>query len=554
MDRQSLLEEKRRRLAQLRQRRQETSPNLVEELLEKHQHAPGPKLVNVGIQVDLKLEEITTISVPVSANELKECTKFDKAVQATPIVLEEPVQPHSVPKSKSIEADLKPTSKPAPSQTATQKDTSYFDTYCKSRPQELVSSHSFVNSFDVVSKVPPVAGRKVNQIQFSAKFPELFVASYFPVDNSLSQSGGGDNDNSSGLAIIYSISESQIEPQFRLCCSSPISSIIFDKIEPSKVIAGLTDGRICIWNLNDSLMAKSEILPMLSSPLISTIIESPFAVQQHILPIVALFQITDDGNNSVLSISLDGVLNVWSTNLLALPKQDSIRFDPSEEDLSHFHEQPQIVKAILLDSEKVVSNKSQDTPDENKFLERLVVANGAGTIYKMSNMKAKKYVDSTHEINAETSTSSTNAIISIKTLLDKYLITSNYDWHLRLWDLQSKYPIVEIPTDALIFLIAVRPKSQLQFVTVGVDAQATHPLIQFWDLNKKLLKPLFDVPLVEDDIIATSISFGSKGDRLVIGFNDGSIVSVELNEELLNQQVASLNVQPEDGINAYLAT
>jgi dynein intermediate chain len=556
MDRQSLLEEKRRRLAQLRQRRQETSPNLVEELLEKHQHAggSGTKLVNVGIQVDLKVEEITTVSAPISSNDLKECLTFDKAVQATPIMYDEPVKTIFVLEPKNSEPDLKSVPKPGPSQTVKQKDTSYFETYCKSRPQELHSNHEFVTSFDVVNKVPPVKGRKVNQIQFSAKFPELLVASYFPVDNSLSHSGAGDNDNSSGLAIVYSIGESQFEPQFHLCCSSPISSIIFDKIEPNKIIGGLTDGRICIWNLNDSIAAKSEILPMLSSPLISTIIESPFAVQQHILPIIALFQITDDGNNSVLSISLDGVLNVWSTNLLALPKQDSIRFDPTEEDLSHFHEQPQIVKAILLDSEKVVSNRSQDTPDETRFLERLVVANGAGTIYKMSNMKTKKYVRSTHEIDSEITTSSTNAIVSLKPLLDKYVITSNYDWHLRLWDLQSKHPIVDIPTDALVFLIAVRPKGQLQFVTVGVDAQTTHPLIQFWDLNKKLLGPLFDIPLVENDIIATSVSFDSRGDRLIIGFNDGSIISVEVSDKLLNQQIASQNVQPEDGINAYLAT
>lgn len=526
MDRQTLIEEKRQRLQQLRQRRYDTSGNLVEQLLQKHLPvAVEKKLVDVAVQVDfVHGEETDRYEKPAVVKEETQCTTFDKAIQAVP--LEPEVKP---PPKNEVKKSSKALNLNKVIEVRDVQQVSKFDEYVKNY-QKVVQNRSYSKSFETIQRIHEV-DRKVNQIVFCHHYPDLVMVTY-------SNTQGFSKLASPGLSIIYSISTKM--PQFYLTCSSPITSILFDKIDHHKVIAGMSDGRICIWNLREATNSDLELLPVLISPMISSVITSPFDVEQHVLPIVSLFQNTADGSNSIISISLDGVINVWSTNLLALPKQDSIRLvDPNA---TRFREHIRISQAIEITSDDVYLPNAHDEP--NSFLNQFVIVSEAGNIVKLCNDKSKKYMEVAEKDSLST------GVIAFKLLSEKYIITSNFDWNLRLWDINSANYIVDIPTTSLIFLIAIRPKYSLQFVTVGVNNSTSQSVVEYWDLNKKLLAPICSIQ-IEGDHLAASIVFDPSGETMIIGFENGSIVQIGIDANLLNAQV---NEQQENGIQSYLST
>lgn len=559
MDRQSVIEEKRQRLKQLKERRYGTSGDLVDQLVKKHTEK---LLKDVAIQVGdtttgggitaTAIDNDATIDAEVGVSpdltEL-ECTRFDKGIQAVPI-LPDPPKPTELKKSKKA-------------------------INLKVEPEKQISRYDAIKTRDVSST--PLSNvslrqfnRKITKVLFSRSLP-LFLVVYAPNPDfvgdipsfsrmngvSGDQHGGSESSGepdqavssslgfSPGLCVIYSTG-TKITPEFYISCSSPITSIIFDEIDHYKVIAGMSDGRICIWNLKESKDGL-ESLPVLVSPMISSITSSPFDIHQHVLPIVALFQTTADGNNSIISVSLDGIINVWSTNLLALPKQDSIKIlDPNSPDLSRFRENLRMNQVIELTNENYFASNSHS---HNEFLNNFIVVNEGGKISKLSNDKSKKYIDFIE--NVEKDNIITDGVITLKSLLETYILTSNYDWHLRLWDINSKKYTINIPTTSLIFLLAVRPKNAFQFITVGVDNVSKSSIIQYWNLNKKLFASIYTIPHDYTNLV-TSIEFSPSGNSIILGFEDGEIVQLGVDSIGLDEQTKKFQ-STEDGIQNYFS-
>lgn len=568
MDRQTLLEEKRKRLAQLRQRRYDTSGDLVEQLLQKHLQSPPivGKKIDVAVQVDfIEFEHQQTHEKQELLIPEKQCNTFDKGIQAVPFEehpehqeQEQQQQQQSEQQDdgeqqykKKLNGHAKEAMETGDLQRTMclnkvdiHKEVSKFDEYICNR-KEFSMKLTGSSAFDTIAEINEI-DRKVTSIIFSQHYPELVIVSYSSNTNgSFSKSL---THNSPGLCIIYSVGDNII-PQFYLTCPSPITAIMFDKIDLFKIIGGMSDGRLCIWNLKEYTTGSLELSPMLTSPMISSVFKSPFDVQQHVLPIVGLFQSTSDGSNSIISVSLDGIINVWSTNLLALPKQDSIKLiDSNIQDITRFRETIRVSKAVEIFPETVFMTNVSYEP--NHFLKNLVIATEAGTIVKLSNDKAKNYIEFIESVEKDTIV--TSGVITPKLLLEKYLITSNYNWFIRLWDISTKSYIINIPTTSLVFLIAVRCKYQFQFVTVGVNSSTNTSVIDYWDLNKKLFSPLCSIPLKNDEI-ATSIDFDPSGGSILVGFENGSLMHIGVDTQLLNEQINEQNITTEDGIERYLS-
>lgn len=574
MDRQSLLEQKRQRLQELKLRRLQgsTSPSKsIDDLIHNLQQPKG-KPIDVAVQVDIV--PTATLDIPAVAAPQNtgthgkeiQVTTYDKGIQVEPI---EPIDPY-IPSS-----DLSPIADPAPAPTphpdspehepeklnpdlvnslkrlnralALDADLpSLFADFTKVTISEDTNRNQTRHT--VEQMLPPVPGRYVTDIDTSADF---IVVAYSAYNHDLKflESAANRIRYAPGLAIIYSIRATKPFPEFFLEASTPISKIKFEPHSAAKIIGGLKDGKIVIWDITSCEPNRISILPSLKSSLLeslraSTKSASKLTFIHHTSEIVFLDTIsTDNSNPSIITISRDGVLNVWSTNYLASPRFSSIRLCvPSKLVFlqTKYVDPMPVEKAILLESNAMNTSKITDNHmPEFRFLDRVVVGTSSGKMYKLTNSKVDGFIDTNYEIEINKfDTLVVNKLSSIIELRHKnelLIVTSHYNWTLQVWRLSASTPLITIPTSSLIIDSCSRPHCPLQFVTVGtIKESKVLPVVLFWDMSKRTMSPLFEISLpVEDITYANQIKFNPDGSKLLIGLNDGSVVVWDIDDNAL---------------------
>ncbi|CUM51807.1 uncharacterized protein AC631_03338 [Debaryomyces fabryi] len=632
MDRQSLLEQKRQRLQELKQRRLGTASNddkLVNELIDQFQTLPNqrnPKQVNVAIQVDITPQEQESSYInsgtPVhnensNTNENNIIT-YDKAIQT----VDEPSDTESESRTTVVEginedeeaiesapvvqieesklnASMKQSFKFL-SKIITQEalDSSILKNYTddddlknkfgKTMDEEISKSDPFQLNLDI----PPIKGRLVRDIDTSPHFHELMVASYSLENSSINQliSSQLHFDNvtqSPGLAIIYNVKSSKAFPEYFLHCSSSITKIKFDKVNPRKVIGGLSDGKVVIWDLLDNRRNSVAILPLLMTPVLSNIASSIINNCQqtvnfvhHKNEISSINQILVEHNECIISTSLDGVINLWSSNLLAWPKISSLKLSKPINNAETYVKPKEIltISNVLMlrkepDLARSVKKELSSQPPAYKFLNRLLVGSDDGKLFRLSNDARNGNIELLYEEDYREGENPlhSNSITSIIELpiegQETVIATSNVDWSIKMWKSSQKSPILQIPTNYLILDMKSRPTNPLQFFTLGVFNQSLNhdlrPIIDFWDVSRRLMNPICSILLdsqiesnehtINSKLYSTSAKFYDNGNNIIVGFNDGSIQIWSINDVILNEVIESRsNSNIDDGLIGFL--
>ena len=202
-------------------------------------------------------------------------------------------------------------------------------------------------------------------------------------------------------------------------------------------------------------------MPVLSTPLYSSILRTSALL--HLDKIVYLTQFLLDGNPCILSVSRDGVVNVWSANLLVEPKLSFKIFGSTRkaDDL-------QVMNGLYLGPDEIVGTN---------FILDLIVATNDGRIYKG---------------NGELVHEDCPSIIGSLIKLDNLIISSHSEWNFKIWKQQQVQPFKDIPTPYIVRQMIIRPQRKLQLVTVGYPNLAnSRYVVDIWDLSKRyiLLSP-----------------------------------------------------------------
>lgn len=618
MDRQSLLEKKRQRLQELKQRRLGESGTTLEntsfeDIADTLKQQPSEaRQVSVAIQTDQfpKPNHPDPGSyVPGQFTRSEGVVTFDKGIQVEPLILDD---------ENLEETLLEPQAKELPLVTEDEKlgngeheaaevevevnqellqslkrlnkviakDPGYpslFADFAKTVPiaegVDDAETEKLKTPFHIEQSLPPIEGRSISSIDISNYLSGLLVVSYSGTSKAKksvsSETCSSRIRHSPGLAVIYSIKEDKPFPEMFLECTSPISRVRFDRSTPSKIIGGLITGKIVIWDLADIKEDKIGILPTLKSSVISSIgstlanrkDESSVRLIHHTSPIIYIDQLFSDHSSSILTISNDGVINVWSSNLLETPKLNSIKLYATTEAKylnSSFIEPVTVETALTIggnSNDLMKHSKSSASHDpEYRFMDKLLVGSNSGVIYALENNKESGFIKSVHENELEDETSHANKIVTMIELSHRnqsYLLTSHLNWTLQLWDLTEKEPVLTIPTSSIITAACVRPGFPLQFVTVGTfDESEVKPTIQFWDLNCRLMNPITELPLVTDEevLTATSILFNDLGNKLIIGFSDGSATVWSIDDEAINETIENnRNLDVDEGFISLMA-
>ena len=587
MDRKEILEKKRQRLLELRKRREEISLLNVDRLLPPVVPEISTK-IDFAVQVDLipqvsdhSSEPIRTEPVQVESN--GHVHKFDKAVQThfedldseeenqDDIKAGNDLNENGHAETKELVVSAEDLLKNEISNHEVRDEAEIIKDALEAELQNIGSTFRFsklrlggdtvddVKMQDVApfNEIPGVSGffeRPISSIDVCPKFPELLLVAYGANNHTSKDAAKQNVFTSLGLAIVFNMTSQPPVPEFFLQCTFEITTVQFDKSNPYRVIGGLANGRIVIWDLSKVEPSKVAVLPILQTTTLASIVEKQNKLYiHHTSPIVSLLQLdlNNHESSSIVSVSSDGIINSWSPNFLAFPKLDSIRISTGTDRLK---DNISVSNAIMVHNAHIFSSKDRMVHvPEYRFLNQLVVGSKNGSLYRLSNNQKKQYIESVFDCPDDVPGQNTH-IHSISDIAELYisstssfLVSSHYDWSLRLWDLNSPSPILTIPTSMIITGIYPRPSHSQQIITIGyVNPPEVGVCIDFWDFRLKAMSPVYSIGVTKKSVQSISAKFDHEGKRFFVAFDDGDVKIWEVEDMRLQSESEILKTNEAD--------
>lgn len=594
MDRQTILDQKRQRLLELRQRRAGLSSD--KSILSVGPDARTKGKVDFSVQVDLVSSIDTQLTV--DGNEGvgrefggKESFRFDKSVQTDDVIVQtddvivetdgitaetdgislqtdeishtnqkdQLLALEQINENGNLVLDVRSMVEKALEKHLDDNNLGFSDLRLgrlKINQPVSISSSPFILS----STLKDFIKREIISVCVDPCFPELVLLVYGTGTGTGTVTGTGTdigyNTALEGLAVIYNTKSGIFVPEFFLKCCGTISVATFDKSNPTKVFAGLTNGHIVMWDLSNVKPTQIAMLPTLQSssfistdpslvslapPVSLTSLSKKATIVYHNSPILYLGQPmwNDSHDPTFVTICSDGVVNMWSPNMLAVPKLLSIKIGA---------ENPRIHELLLMSAfaiTKFALNHLDDKPPlisldmpEFGFLDRAVIGTLRGIVQRLHNTKDSLFLAEKLYVPQKRDTPYDSRIKFISNLNfddQDFLLLVHSDWYLRLWNSESGKLLKLIPTSTSLNGISPRPGREYQFVTFGdfkpPNARFT---VEFWDLKVRLLSPLFEFSSQKSR--SGTVSFDATGDNVYVAYENGNVEKWAVDEMILQEQ------------------
>lgn len=145
--------------------------------------------------------------------------------------------------------------------------------------------------------------RMISSLEFSPKFPELLCTSYTKSQAS--------PHTPHGLLNVWNL-HLKGRPEYSLHATSDLLSCLFHPHHPSLILGGTYSGQLCLWDTRARHHRTGE--PVQRTPLTG-------GRTGHAHPIYSLAVVGTQNASSIISVSTDGVVCAWSTDMLTLPQE-----------------------------------------------------------------------------------------------------------------------------------------------------------------------------------------------------------------------------------------
>lgn len=403
--------------------------------------------------------------------------------------------------------------------------------------------------FILESGISEFLSRPVAAVATTKEHPELLLVAYKPqVTNptpqeKLVQSSKLPLGYLPGLAVLYSRKLGPFVPEFLLQCTSPITVAQFDVHNPFRIYCGLKSGRIAMWDLQEASHTQVAMLPTLQTTTVASSVQKSArrGYVHHTSPIVHLEQ---HPNLGLISICAEGVINVWSPDFLAFPKFESIRI--------RHPTRLQVAGAHISTLPAMYSLETEKARVELKFLNKVALATGSGSLLKLANEPHRQYVQEEftvpHDGPHYSATTSITQIVHNSTM--GVWLTAHVDWAMRIWG--DRGLLVLIPTNRLIKSIVTRAGHWNHIVTVSEYSLAGSELsIELWDLDARLTRPMAKLPV--DGKLSAVATFSDDGAELIVAYNDGDVDIWKVEDLIIERLVLESTHQGiDEGILPYI--
>ncbi|KAG7663703.1 uncharacterized protein J8A68_002755 [[Candida] subhashii] len=552
MDRQQILELKRQRLQELKQKRSLT----VTPTSEHRDGSISPRLPLTKRLVDASTQTSGEFTVDRSSNvrsheeaseqDRDEVLRYEKAVQTIEVI-----------DSTQLEPKVDETTNHQLIHKQEVSETELNESIAASI--KLLNKLKIKHSIDIQDDNEKTSGINLDKdsqgcikttCQFHGETRSIRYIDISPFDCNMVLIAYTSTPQSSFNAIVYNIDSKSVFAEFFLSSiSSEINIIKFDKYNQNRIIGGLDNGSIVIWELytktTHTHKASPIIAPTLQTPLFSTtsldvmrnsnIIHHSHQQQQHnyephVEPIVYLQQLKIDGNDCIVSISRDGIINNWSSNLLVVPRDTTIQVFENNRIGANIS----IEHAYGIRQDGLVSGSS--------YIQNLLLGGNNGKIYRASNDKDGQFVPVCQTtVGAGGMGTVITSFAYFENHQNSYIISSHLDWNLRLWQMNSseeEHELRKIPVAYIVKSLLVRPNRRHQFVTMGylsIDDRDSKTIIDLWDLERKANTPILNI--TRDLLRVNCISFSPDGNELYVGKLDGSFTRLEIDDSKIDNEI-----------------
>lgn len=563
MDRLSLLEQKRARLQQLKQRRLTLETSLaVHDIIERHSPLPERKVVLVAVQTDTPHPEAPASEAPsAEAPPLRELEvpAFDKAIQTEPLKPpppEEPAPPPPPPASPPPPPEPRVVYLPDPDPP------SQFARFLAQRaPPTAVHGEGALR---IEVREGGMRLRRAVAVDFSPHYPELAAVAF----GAKSRPAPGD---AAGVVVVYN--HRTMVPQFLLHALAPLSAVRFDRVDTRTVFGGCSVGTVVAWDLADSPAAQVAIDPSLSTPYAGPGMEAggagaPGAPAIDYVPhrqaVVALHQYTRHGHNVVVLVLADGVVNAWLPQLLAWPKYDSAVVATSGATAglagtgtsagpSASTSAPTVggTPLVVAGGTLVGGGRAADsTPDlapdlkRRHYLNLVVVAGVGGTVAVCD--------DDPHHHYVREAAAGPDGALAVVAMLDALVVTAHLDLLVCLWRVSALglERVHSVVARCCVVRVCVRPHHPGQFVAVGV-ARGGRQVVEVWDWRRRARTAVTAVLGFAEPVIS-ALGFDAEGAVLVVGFDTGEVAKVVVDDaELAAAEAQKPRVGRDDGLAVF---
>lgn len=153
--------------------------------------------------------------------------------------------------------------------------------------------------------------RMLSAIDFSPKFPELLCTTYTKSQQS--------PHAPRGLLNVWNM-HLKGRPEYSLHATSDLLSCLFHPFHPNLIIGGTYSGQLCLWDTRTRNQRTGE--PVQKTPLMG-------GRSGHAHPVYSLAVVGTQNASSIVSVSTDGVVCAWSTDMLTLPQEYLELHDPN---------------------------------------------------------------------------------------------------------------------------------------------------------------------------------------------------------------------------------
>ncbi|GAA5895472.1 dynein intermediate chain [Sporobolomyces salmoneus] len=141
-------------------------------------------------------------------------------------------------------------------------------------------------------------GRSVTAVDWSPKFPELFVAAYNRNPMAVNEPDG--------IVAVWNLHLLE-RPEFVFHAQSDVLSVCFSPFHPNLIIGGTYSGQILLWDTRSR------------SP--NPVLKTPLSASGHTHPVYSLQMVGTQNAHSLISASTDGTVCAWTLDMLARPQE-----------------------------------------------------------------------------------------------------------------------------------------------------------------------------------------------------------------------------------------
>lgn len=361
-------------------------------------------------------------------------------------------------------------------------------------------------------------GRAVLDLAWSHSFPELLVASYTEKRDSIAEA--------KGCVKVWNM-HMPAKPEYTFVADSDVTSVLCSPFHPTLVFGGLYNGQIMVWDMRAS-----------SS---QAILASPLSGSAHSHPVLALDLYGTQNASSLVSASTDGTICSWSPDILAKP-QEKILLQPSSEAARNLTISPTALVTPAQDTSYFLFGTEEGSMYHCNRYDK--AGTSAGIDARNSAQYAAAHLAPVTCLDLHPSKHSVD--------LGDYLLTSGFDWKIKLWrtstvsatapaDTNTSDPLLHtIYRDDTVYSAKWNPSCPSLFGAVdGSGHLEVYDLLVDIDVPVARVKP--QAKTAADNLLhpLNKLAWDKSGKSAAVGGFDGMITVFDLGNELLQKNTAN---------------